>query len=365
MSSFFGAQDCMRRGIVRSGVTAIAAIAAVALAGCGGSGGGGAGEAGAGAVLPDASIGEDVALVIHLDGETMSPDRLRASAMAMLESIPEDSAEQRQEAIAKLDEAIAEYRPIYGELKSEGARAVTMAFAPPTDDSAVGEGEGVMLVRTDAGADLAAIRQSLIAFSETQGEPMPETVQIEKLDDTWGYFTGKTDEGQALRAPSGGSAEATAAFQDALDNVPGGAKLAFRMTSSLKAQAAENLQQAPPFLAGFTAPLQDLNFAVVGMSTGSSPTATAQMNFADEAAAEGFLNAWNGLLGFVKGMAQGQLSQMPDPPDPAVVEGVFSSLTMSQDGSTLSMTLDRAFLDHVAALAPTVGPAVTRPGGPF
>lgn len=328
----------------------------VALLGCGEGGV----EASA---LPDASVAQDTAVVVHFDAESMNPDNLRAAAMALLDAVPEESAQQREMAVAEIDKNLAEYRTLYDDMVERGAEAMTMAIAV----TGGGPEEGALLVRTRTGADLGQIREAINTFSTARGDSMPEEVTLERLDDSWAYFTGDDE----LVSPEGGSAEVTESFRQALDDVPGGMKLAFRMTEAIKAEFAGESQNAPPMLIGLMGPMQQLDFAVIGVTTGASPTATAQMRFADEQSAGAFLQAWNGLIQMGKGMAQGQLAQMPNPPSNDAINGLFDALSMTQDGGTLSMSLDQQFVQSVGEIAPAAMPMIMGglgggmgPGGP-
>jgi len=298
--------------------------------------------------LPDASMGRDIAVLLHIDAEAMSPENLRSTAMAVLSALPERASPQRQRAVTQLDEALAEYRPRYEAMTERGGRAMAMAVA--VDET--GPDGGMILVRTEPGADLAEMRSAIASFAEAQDEPMPDELTLDRLNETWGYFTGVED----FLSPESGSDDTTRAFREALERVPGGAKIAFRMTDVVRVEFAETAAQAPPIFAPFAAPIQRLEMAVLALSTGASPSGEAQMRFADEASAEAFLQAWNGLIQMGRGFAQSQLSQMPEPPSNEALNGIFDALSMTRSGATLSMRVDQAFFENLAQVAPFAMP---------
>ncbi|MFW5681662.1 MAG: hypothetical protein ACOC1G_01535 [Phycisphaeraceae bacterium] len=144
----------LRHGYLRAGRFAAIAAAFALLGACG--------QAASQPALPDASVGEDVAAVVSIDADAISPANLRASAMAMLNAVPEESAQERQMAQQQLDESMEQYTEVYNNMFGEGVHAMSIAIAPLD----TGKAAGMLLLRTDAGIDLDALRAKLQAFGE-------------------------------------------------------------------------------------------------------------------------------------------------------------------------------------------------------
>lgn len=331
----------LRHGSVRAGRLAALAAAFSLLGACGQ----GASEP----ALPEASVGEDVAAVVSIDAEAISPANLRASAMALLNAVPDESAQQRQMAEQQFDQSLEQYTEPYNDMFGEGVRAIRIAIAPLD----TGRTAGMLLLRTEGDVDLDALRAKLQAFGEQAGQGgMPDDATLEKHDDTWAYF--QSPEGDT-RSPADGTAEATQAFENAMAQVPGGVKLALRMTNVVEEQA-QRMQGAPGPMAMFSAPLQDLDFAVIGVTTGGAPSATAQMQFNSADSAKTFLEAWNGMMSMAKASVSAQMQNAPEPPSSQTLDALFTALEMQQDSQTLSLTLDTPFIENVAKVAPLAAP---------
>ena len=312
---------------------------------------GACGQESAEPALPEASVNEDVAVVVNIDADAISPANLRASAMALLNAVPKESAQERQMAEEQLNQRIEEYAPVYENLVKQGVRAISIALAPVES----GQAEGMMLLRTEGDVDLAALRDRISAlYAQAGADNMPEDATFEKHGENWAFLQTGEEE---TRSPADGSAEATQAFENAMARVPGGIKLALRMTNVVD-QQAQKMQNASGPMAMFAQPLQSLDFAVMGVTTGDSPAMTAQMQFSNADAATTFLDAWNGMMSMAKAATGAQLQNAENPPARQTLDAIFASLQMRQDDATLSMTLGTEFVENIAKVAPAASPMI-------
>lgn len=330
---------------VTLGVGSFVAIVVVALSI------GACGRESAETALPEASVSEDVAVVVNIDADAISPANLRASAMALLNAVPEESAQERQMAEEQLNQRIEEYAPVYEDLVRRGVRALSIAIAPLES----GDAAGMMLLRTEGDIDLTALRDRFRAFNEQAGKgDMPDDATFKKHGENWAFLqTGEED----MRSPADGSAEATQGFEDAMARVPSGVRLALRMTNVVD-QQAQAMQNASGPLAMFAQPLANLDFAVMGVTTGDVPVMNALLHFRNVDAAATFLEAWNGMMSMAKAGTSAQLQNTQNPPAKQTLDALFASLQMQQDEATLSMTLGADFVENIAKVAPAAAPMI-------
>jgi len=312
-----------------------------------------AGESSPSAKLPEAALPANTMMAIHVDAAAISPDKLRASAMRILNAFPDDI---KKDAIEDLDKSIAEYKTKYDSIIEAGAQGVVVAVEAPQEGE---DPKGVFLISNSKGADLTKLTGAVNALKD--GNDGTNVVELKALTDEWSYLAGDDE----MLTPGNGSADVTKKITTMLNDTQGGAKLVFVMTDELKSQISENAGNIDPAMAGLMMQMQKLDHITAGITFGSSPVLNANMIFADETAAKDFLTAYNGLIVMGKSMAQGQLSRMPDAPDEATINALFDSMEMTQDGSKLSMSIDATTFDTIGQILGAMGGAPPMRGLPF
>ncbi len=109
----------------------------------------------------------------------------------------------------------------------------------------------------------------------------------------------------------------------------------------------QGLGPAAMFAAQFEDTVSRLTAVAAGVTFGDSPQLQVEGDFADEAAASGFAEQWNSLVGMMTGMMA--MGAQPDQADQVAAQAAAmqTALGMSAKGRMVQMILDRAKLESI------------------
>lgn len=340
-------------------VPATAIVLLLQLTACGQAGGGGA------ITPPQSALTNEVAGVMVFDVQALSAEDF-AETMATLEDtvmakMPAEMVAQikpqGQKLTAQSQESVDKYGKFRDAFIKAGGRGMVFGMIPPSAEGE--EPDTFMLLSVKPGTDPAAMQTAMTEFGEGDG---PE--ELTAYADGWLAVT----DGPLNAAPKAGNDASAGKLTTALGGASGPVRIAFRMNESAKAalEAAKAEPQAA-MLAGLIDPLMHLDYSSVVVTFGGAPAATAKMTFDSEQQAAQFNTVYAGLLAMGQGMLKQQVAQlkaqMPEAPEPAVVDSAFAKLQMKQSGNTLSMTLDKGFVGDAGQFAPMMLPMMMMMGG--
>lgn len=177
-----------------------------------------------------------------------------------------------------------------------------------------------------------------------------------------GWFHVNPDGSSAL--PEKGDAALAGTFGAALKAQPQGSlAMALRMTDSMRTALSsddEMVMQAQMMLGGMVDSLKDMQMATLSAALGKDPSIRASMLFGSPAKAEEFNASWQGALQAVQGIVQMQAMMAGMEDDAGEGEDgeepkakgpdwspIFEGLRMTQDGSRLSLVIDRAAMSKM------------------
>ncbi|MEX0652859.1 MAG: hypothetical protein WDZ31_01605 [Phycisphaeraceae bacterium] len=315
------------------------------------------------AAVPAQAVNDNVAVVVWFDLESIDQAALRGSMQALVNALPDEMAQHREGAMASTDESLTEFTKLRDAFLGAGGQGVLMVVPGPADAAedawgqqpardgvhiqpamqAAAGPEPMVLARVAPGTQPEDLVNAFTGLEGVEGEP-----EFEAYAEGWLRVTGEP----GMSVIEDGTEQNAAVFRQLLDQAGDAPiRVAVRITDDMKQEMAAQ-GQGNPMMGGFQNSLDSLSTAWAAVHFGEQPEVRNQFNFDDAEAAAEFNAAWEGLLMMGEGMIMGQLAQMPEAPGAETVQGLFQSLKMEQQGASLSLTLDDAFIEPAGEFVP-------------
>ncbi len=319
--------------------------------------------------LPPQAVGDNTMLAVYVDVTQINPEILSGLG-EMLKGLTQNDALKDQGLALPMGDPkqiVDMLTLLRGSFLQAGGEGLAMTLEMPGEDS--WSPPMALLAKTNGKFDA----QAMGAVVRSMGEGQMDTA-LESLGDSWQNIAMKTKEGQpvTLAMPQPSAAAFDAMNKQLTQHKKPMLAVAFRMQDPMREmmdaaeEAAKNAQPGQGqdaqaqmmvgMLMGMFKPIRSLDtvgLAVSQLEEGGM-LINAQMTFKDAQSAQQFANVYNMVLMFAPvALAQaGQGAEIPNMPDPAMINSFFMKLRMQPAGDSLKLTLDQEFFDLAEKLAP-------------
>lgn len=307
---------------------------------------------------PDKAVPEQTMLVVWLDLEQIDAETIESVGETISGFLAGDRVQDLGLGVPLGDpeEGIAKMAQTRDAMVENGAEGLLLMIDRPADDSWSPAMRA--LVKTSADADAEKLAELASGLSD-EGDL---SALAAPYADGWHSLAiwrdGDEEQDIVLPAVTDGDEEVAAQFNLQLEE-QGDAPftLVFRMDETMKKRVddmtAGGQQQNPQMamMMSMAGMLRGMDSLAVSLADEEGLNINIAMRFEDTEQATAFVQMYNALMMMAPALVAQQAQNMPDPPEPAMINSFFAKLMMKPDGQTLRMELDPSFFEMAQQLS--------------